>query len=124
MIRLDARMGLSSSEAARLRLQSSARLRRYRQYQEFYEGRHFEPGPFEVALKSVTEPGPSGIGVSHAQAIQRGIEHLVRPTLEAKARPANGGKRHSNLLPAILGGLGDRRRADHGILLKEGLSRV
>src|SRR3954467_11450462 len=42
MIRLDARMGHSSSEAARLRLAGSARLRRYRQYQEFYEGRHFE----------------------------------------------------------------------------------
>src|SRR6476661_262706 len=42
MIRLDARMGRSAGEAARLRLLGGARLRRYRQYQEFYEGRHFE----------------------------------------------------------------------------------
>jgi hypothetical protein len=59
-----------------------------------------------------------------AQAVERGVEHLVCPTLEAEVRPADGGKRHPNLLAAILGGLGDRRRADHGILLKEGLSRV
>ena len=43
MIRLDdARIGRSANEAARLRLLAGARLRRYRQYQDFYEGRHFE----------------------------------------------------------------------------------
>jgi hypothetical protein len=42
MIRLDARPDGLASQAARLRLQGGARLRRYRQYQDFYEGRHFE----------------------------------------------------------------------------------
>ena len=42
MIRLEARAGTRSSEAARLRVYGGARLRRYREYQQFYEGRHFE----------------------------------------------------------------------------------
>ncbi|MCC6419372.1 MAG: hypothetical protein IT429_14145, partial [Gemmataceae bacterium] len=41
MMQLEARAGLASAEAARLRIQGSARLRRYREFQDFYEGRHF-----------------------------------------------------------------------------------
>src|SRR5258705_12209954 len=35
--------------------------------------RHFKPGPFEVTLESITEPGPRGIGMPDTQALQRGI---------------------------------------------------
>ena len=40
--RTETRTGRLSGEGARLRLHEGARLRRYRQYQDFYEGRHFE----------------------------------------------------------------------------------
>src|SRR4051794_6578911 len=68
MIRLDARVGHSSSEAARLRLPSSARLRRYRQYQEFYEGRHFERA----------RNGRSNLVLNYARAVvDKGVAYLL-----------------------------------------------
>jgi hypothetical protein len=85
---------------------------------------HFDVGPFEMTFQSIAEPGPSGIGVPDAEAVQRGIEDLVRAALEAETRPANGRESHPNLTAAILRGLRNRRRADHGILRKKGLSRV
>src|SRR3954471_21477938 len=85
MIRLDARMGHSSSEAARLRLQSSARLRRYRQYQDFYEGRHFERarnGRSNLVLNYARVVADKGIGY----LLGRGIGFSVAPAREASAR--------------------------------------
>src|SRR3954452_17556036 len=85
MIRLDARMGHSSSEAARLRLQSSARLRRYRQYQEFYEGRHFERarnGRSNLVLNYARAVVDKGV----AYLMGRGVGFSVIPQRESSAR--------------------------------------
>jgi hypothetical protein len=68
MIRLDARPGRLSSESARLRIQGGARLRRYRQFQEFYEGRHFERA----------RNGRSNLVLNYARAIvDKGIAYLL-----------------------------------------------
>src|SRR5687767_4505089 len=68
MIRLDARAARLSSETARLRIQGGARLRRYRQYQDFYEGRHFER----------VRNGRSNIVLNYARAIvDKGIAYLL-----------------------------------------------
>jgi hypothetical protein len=68
MIRLDARVGRLASEAARLRIQGGARLRRYRQYQDFYEGRHFERA----------RNGRSNLVLNYARAIvDKGIAYLL-----------------------------------------------
>src|SRR4051812_30209056 len=39
--------------------------------------RHVKPGPFELPLESIAQPGPRGIGMPDTQALQRGIEDLV-----------------------------------------------
>jgi hypothetical protein len=86
MIRLDARTGhSSSSEAARLRLRDAARLRRYRQYQEFYEGRHFERarnGRSTLVLNYARAIVDKGI----AYLLGRGVGFDVMPGREANAQ--------------------------------------
>src|SRR5262245_20416077 len=86
MIRLDdARLGRSSSEAARLRLIGGDRLRRYRQYQEFYEGRHFERarnGRSNLVLNYARAVVDKGI----AYLMGRGVGFSVVPRREASAR--------------------------------------
>jgi hypothetical protein len=68
MIRLDAHAGRFSSEAARLRVHGGARLRRYREYQQFYEGRHFER----------SRNGRSTLVLNYARAIvDKGIAYLL-----------------------------------------------
>src|SRR5687767_11540558 len=86
MLRLDdVRIGRPAGEAARLRLLGGARLRRYRQYQEFYEGRHFERA----------RSGRSGLVLNYARAVvDKGVAYLlgrgvgfgVVPRQEANAR--------------------------------------
>jgi hypothetical protein len=68
VIRLDARMAPSSDGAARLRLCGGARLRRYRQYQDFYEGRHFERA----------RNGRSNLVLNYARAVvDKGVAYLL-----------------------------------------------
>lgn len=68
MIRLDAHAGRLSSEAARLRIHGGTRLRRYREYQQFYEGRHFER----------SRNGRSTLVLNYARAIvDKGIAYLL-----------------------------------------------
>lgn len=85
MVRLDARMGRPAGEAARLRIQGGARLRRYRQYQDFYEGRHFERarnGRSNLVLNYARAVVDKGI----AYLLGRGIGFGVVPLREASAR--------------------------------------
>ena len=85
MMRLDARMGRPTGEAARLRLQGSARLRRYRPYQDFYEGRHFERarnGRTNLVLNYARAVVDKGI----AYLLGRGVGFGVMPLREASAR--------------------------------------
>ena len=68
MMQFAARPARLSSEAARLRVQGGARLRRYRQYQDFYEGRHFER----------TRNGRSNLVLNYARAIvDKGVAYLL-----------------------------------------------
>src|SRR5436189_3210460 len=85
MIRLDARVSQSASQAARLRILGSARLRRYRQYQDFYEGRHFERmrnGRSNLVLNYARAVVDKGV----AYLLGRGIGFSVLPRREASAR--------------------------------------
>src|SRR6476620_872904 len=85
MIRLDTRPGRLSSEAARLRIQGGARLGRYRQYQEFYEGRHFERarnGRSNLVLNYARAVVDKGV----AYLLGRGVGFGVVPREEASAR--------------------------------------
>src|SRR5215212_190043 len=85
MIRLDTRPGRLSSAAARLRIQGGARLRRYRQYQDFYEGRHFERarnGRSNLVLNYARAVVDKGI----AYLLGRGVGFGVLPLREASAR--------------------------------------
>jgi hypothetical protein len=85
MMRLDARTGRVSAEAARLRLEDGARLRRYRQYQDFYEGRHFERarnGRSNLVLNYARAIVDKGI----AYLLGRGVGFGVAPRREASAR--------------------------------------
>ncbi|MGE3913048.1 MAG: hypothetical protein AB7K36_27060, partial [Chloroflexota bacterium] len=85
VMRLDAGPARPSSEAARLRLQDGARLRRYRQYQDFYEGRHFERarnGRSHLVLNYARAVVDKGI----AYLIGRGVGFGVVPAREASAR--------------------------------------
>src|SRR5215213_257526 len=84
MMRLDARMGRPGGEAARLRIQGGARLRRYRQYQEFYEGRHFERarnGRSNLVLNYARAVADKGV----AYLLGRGVGFSVLPRREASA---------------------------------------
>src|SRR5436190_20400420 len=66
--RTETRTGRLSGEGARLRLHEGARLRRYRQYQDFYEGRHFER----------PRNGRSSLVLNYARAIvDKGIAYLL-----------------------------------------------
>src|SRR3954451_11435000 len=72
VMRLDTRTatpaGPLSGEAARPRLHDAARLRRYRQYQDFYEGRHFER----------PRNGCSSLVLNYARAVvDKGIAYLL-----------------------------------------------
>lgn len=72
MVRLEAQAGAgtetTSAEAARLRIQGSARLRRYREFQDFYEGRHF----------ARVRNGRSHLVLNYARAIvDKGIAYLL-----------------------------------------------
>lgn len=61
-------IGTSATESSRLRLRDAARLRRYRQYQEFYDGRHFE----------WTRNGHSSLVLNYARAIiDKGVAYLL-----------------------------------------------
>ena len=85
VIQLDARPGRPSSEAAGLRLLAGARLRRYRQYQDFYEGRHFERarnGRSHLVLNYARAVADKGI----AYLMGRGVGFSVVPAREASAR--------------------------------------
>jgi hypothetical protein len=85
MIRLDAHAGRLSSEAARLRVHGGARLRRYREYQQFYEGRHFERsrnGRSTLVLNYARAIVDKGI----AYLLGRGVGFGVVPRREASAR--------------------------------------
>lgn len=86
MLRLDdARMGRVAGEAARLRLLGGARLRRYRQYQEFYEGRHFERarnGRSNLVLNYARAVVDKGV----AYLLGRGVGFSVVPRREASVR--------------------------------------
>ncbi len=66
--RTDTRTARPSGEMTRLRLHDAARLRRYRQYQDFYEGRHFER----------PRNGRSALVLNYARAIvDKGIAYLL-----------------------------------------------
>jgi len=68
MMQLEARAGLASAEAARLRIQGGARLRRYREFQDFYEGRHF----------ARARNGRSNLVLNYARAIvDKGVAYLL-----------------------------------------------
>jgi len=85
VMRLDARAGRPASEAARLRLQDGARLRRYRQFQDFYEGRHFERprnGRSSLVLNYARVIVDKGV----AYLLGRGIGFGVVPAREGSAR--------------------------------------
>jgi hypothetical protein len=86
MLRLDdARISRPAGEAARLRLLGGARLRRYRQYQEFYEGRHFERarnGRSNLVLNYARAVVDKGV----AYLLGRGVGFGVVPREEASAR--------------------------------------
>ena len=85
VIQLDVRAGRPSSDAARLRALGGARLRRYRQYQDFYEGRHFERarnGRSNLVLNYARAVADKGI----AYLLGRGVGFSVAPAREASAR--------------------------------------
>lgn len=85
VIQLDARSGRPSSEAARLRTLGGVRLRRYRQYQDFYEGRHFERarnGRSHLVLNYARVVADKGV----AYLMGRGVGFSVAPAREASAR--------------------------------------
>jgi hypothetical protein len=68
VVQLDTRNRQLAGEVARPRLQDGARLRRYRQYQDFYEGRHFER----------PRNGRSTLVLNYARAIvDKGIAYLL-----------------------------------------------
>ena len=97
MIRLDARAGRLSSEVARLRIQGGARMRRYRQYQEFYEGRHFERarnGRSTLVLNYARAIVDKGI----AYLLGRGVGFGVVPRREASARDRRSAAEAEQLL--------------------------
>ena len=84
-IPLDQRADRLSVEAARLRLQGGARLRRYRQYQDFYEGRHFERarnGRSNLVLNYARAVVDKGI----AYLLGRGVGFAVVPRRESSVR--------------------------------------
>jgi len=71
-----------SSPATSLRLRDSMRLRRYRQYQDFYEGRHFErarPGRTSLVLNYARAIADKGV----AYLLGRGVGFSVRSWREA-----------------------------------------
>src|SRR5581483_4258691 len=80
--RAETRPGRLSSEGARFRLHESARLRRYRQYQDFYEGRHFER----------PRNGRSSLVLNYARAIvDKGIAYLLGRGIGFGVVPAREG---------------------------------
>jgi hypothetical protein len=85
MIRLDARMGQAAGEAARHRILGSARLRRYRQYQEFYEGRHFERAR-NSRSNLVLNYARAVVDKGVAYLLGRGVGFSVLPRRETHAR--------------------------------------
>lgn len=85
VIGLDGRAGRLAGDQARLRLRDGARLRRYRQYQEFYEGRHFERarhGRTNLVLNYARAIVDKGI----AYLLGRGVGFSVVPPREGSAR--------------------------------------
>jgi hypothetical protein len=74
----------TTSTAARLRLGDAARLRRYRQYQDFYEGRHF----------ARPRNGRSNLVVNYARAIvDKGVAYLLGRGLGFSVVPRREGVR-------------------------------
>ena len=74
----------TTSTAARLRLGDAARLRRYRQYQDFYEGKHF----------ARPRNGRSNLVVNYARAIvDKGVAYLLGRGLGFSVVPRREGVR-------------------------------
>ncbi|MCC7372180.1 MAG: phage portal protein [Chloroflexi bacterium] len=85
VIQLQAGVTPAGDAVDRLRSVAGARLRRYRQYQEFYEGRHFERarnGRSNLVLNYARVVVDKGI----AYLLGRGVGFSVLPAHEASAR--------------------------------------
>jgi hypothetical protein len=57
--------------------------------------------PFQEADDALTDPGASRVGVTDAEASQRGVEDIVKPTCQMETRALDGRKSDTEMLAPI-----------------------